>query len=436
MKLRTLITGVVASTVALTGCAMGGAPAPSAAPSLDSSPSALTGKITVWSWDVAATALKRLGTAYEKAHPGTTIDVVDVGYDNAYDKMSVGLQAGTGLPDLITVETERLPGYLEAFPQGFVDLTSRIAPEKANLDPSKLSAATSADGKILAMPWDSGTMALYIRSDYLKEAGVDPASLTTWDAFATAAAQVKAKTGRTAFDTDLSTGAMFLQLLQQQGLGIFDDKGKIVIENDRSVATLAWLQNLQGKGLINNTKGWDARVSAAKAGKSAFSPNAVWWSGTLTSEAPELKGKWSVQPLPVFADGDAKTSNNGGSNLAVPAQAKNPALAADFAAFALLNADNQNEMMAKEGLFPSYLPALASPIYDKPDAYFGGQPAMRVFADLTKTIPSVSYTGDYAKASEIVANATVEAILNGKDAKEALHAAAESIAKQTSREIG
>mgnify|MGYP002383867632 CR=1 FL=1 len=260
-----------------------------------------------------------------------TINVVDVGYDNAYDKISVGLQAGTGLPDLLTLETERLPGYLENFPNGFVDLTSRVEPEKANLDPSKLAAATGKDGKILAMPWDSGTMALYLRSDYLSDAGIDPATLTSWDAFAQAAEQVKAKLGKTAFDTDLSTGAMFLQLLQQRGTGIFDANGKVVLDNDKAVAVLTFLQNLQQKGLINNTKGWDARVSAAKAGKSAFSPNAVWWTGTLTSEAKELKGKWRVQPLPTFAEGEAKTSNNGGSNLAVPAQAKNPALAADFA---------------------------------------------------------------------------------------------------------
>ena len=128
MKRRTLISGILASAVALTGCAMGGKPAQPAAPTLAGSASPATGEITVWSWDVAATALKRLGAAYQKSHPGTTINVVDVGYDNAYDKISVGLQAGTGLPDLLTLETERLPGYLENFPNGFVDLSSRIDP--------------------------------------------------------------------------------------------------------------------------------------------------------------------------------------------------------------------------------------------------------------------------------------------------------------------
>ncbi|MFT4297423.1 MAG: sugar ABC transporter substrate-binding protein [Micropruina sp.] len=435
MKARSLGAGIVAVATLLTGCAMGGAPVASA-PQLQSSPTAVSGEITVWSWDVAATALKRLAGSYQKAHPGTTINVVDIGYDNAYDKISVGLQAGSGLPDLLTIETERLPGYIERFPGKLVDLSGRIDPEKANFDPSKLAAASDSSGKVFAMPWDSGTMALYVRTDYLKDAGVDPASLTTWDAFAKAAEQVKAKTGKTAFDTDLSTGAMFTQLMQQQGTGIFNAEGKIVINNEPAVAALTLLRNLQQKGLINNVKGWDARVSAAKAGKSAFSPNAVWWSGTLKSEASELSGKWAVQPLPAFTAGGAQTSNNGGSNLAVPAQAKNPDLAADFAGYALMNADNQNDMMAKDGLFPSYLPALSSPIYSEKDPYYGGQAAMKVFADLTAKIPAISYTGDYAKASEIVANASVEAILNGKDPKAALDDAAQTIAKQTDRTIG
>ena len=80
------------------------------------------------------------------------------------------------------------------------------SPASSGLRPiGKLAAATGKDGKILAMPWDSGTMALYLRSDYLSDAGIDPATLTSWDAFAQAAEQVKAKLGKTAFDTDFQT---------------------------------------------------------------------------------------------------------------------------------------------------------------------------------------------------------------------------------------
>lgn len=425
-----------ATATLLTGCAMGGGAPQSSAPAVaQSATSTTSGKITVWSWDVAATALKRYAATYQSSHPGTTVDVVDIGYDNAYDKISVGLQAGTGLADVITVETDRLPGYLEAFPGKFVDLTPRIGSKASDFDPSKWAAAQDASGKVFAMPWDSGTSALYLRSDYLQQAGVDPASLRTWDDFTSAAQAIKAKTGKTALDSDLSTGALFLQLLQQQGTGIFDANGDVTVNNPKAVATLTWIAKLNKLGLINNVKGWDARVSAAKAGKSAFAETAVWWAGTLKSEAPELKGKFRVQPLPVFAADDAQTTNNGGSNLTVPTQSKNPELAVDFMTYVLMDPARQTEMSEKEGLFPAYLPALSQPAFSAADPYFGGEQQLRVFADLTSKIPAISYTGDYAKASEIVANATAKAILNGEDPGKSLTDAANAVAQQTGRKV-
>lgn len=437
MSTRTIaILGLTA--VLMTGCAMGGgttAPA-SDASSIGSSAGEVSGEITVWSWDVAAVALERYAETYMADNPGTTINVVDTGYDNAYDKISVALQAGTGLPDLITLETERLPGYIEAFPTGFVDLAPRFGADEADFDPSKWAAAQNEDGQLFALPWDSGTQALYYRSDYLTEAGIDPGSLETWDDMVAAADAVHSVNGSTAFDTDLSTGALFLQLLQQQETGIFDAEGKIIVNSDKAVATLAWLTDLNEKGMLNNVQGWDARVSAAKAGKSTFTATAVWWMGTLKGEAPELSGKYGVVPLPVFNSGDARTSNNGGSNLVVPTQAQNPELAIDFMQYVLMDVGRQVEMSQVEGLFPSYLPALEDAVFDEPDPYFGDEPVLRTFADLTSEIPPVYYTGDFAKANEIVANATVSAILNGQDPKEALDGAANDIAQQTGREIG
>lgn len=431
-----VLTTVAAAAVLLSGCAMGGTgTTPQSAPSVAVSPSGeVSGEITVWSWDVAAAALTRYAEDYVAEHPGTTIDVVDVGYDNAYDKISVGLQAGTGLPDLITMETERMPGYLESFPGEFVDLTPAIGADEADFDPSKWAAA-SVDGKIYAMPWDSGTVALYYRSDYLAEVGATPADITTWADLTAVAEKIHAKNGATLLDADLSTGSMFLRLLQQQGAGIFDEAGDIVINSDKAVSTLTWMQELQSKNLINNVKGWDARVTAAKAGKSAFLPEAVWWMGTLKGDAPELSGTYGVAPLPTFNADDLTTSNNGGSNLAIPAQAANAELAIDFASYVLMDVPRQVEMSETDGLFPAYLPALQDAAFEAEDEYFGGQQALKVFADLTASIPPVYFTGDYAKASEIVANATVEAILNGTDAKAALDGAAEAIAQQTGRTV-
>ena len=434
MKTKSVFVAALAA-LSLTGCAMGGtAPtAPEVTPTLAPS-QAPTGSITVWSWDVAAEALQRLATVYEASHPGTTINVTDIGYDNAYDKISVGLQAGTGLPDLLTIETEVASGYIAQFPQGFANLDSVIGDKKADFDQSKWSAATGADGSIYMIPWDSGPVALFYRSDYLQAAGVDPNSLATWDDLIAAGEKVKAATGHTLWSLDISTGSAFTMLMQQQGAGIFDANGNISVNGQEGVASLTILKTMYEKGLLKNVKGWDARVSSLKAGDSAFHPGAVWWIGTLESEMPELSGDFAAVPLPAFANG-VRTSADGGSNLAIPAQAKNPELAADFATWLLADPDNQASMMQNEGLFPAYLPALSDPIFSQPDPFFGGQQILTLFAGLTGDILPINYTSDYAKASDIVANAVVAAVVNGKDPKTELDKAAQQIATSTGRQI-
>ena len=150
---------------------------------------------------------------------------------------------------------------------------------------------------------------------------------------------------------------------------------------------------------------------------------------------PELAGKFGVTELPAFTPGAVRTSNNGGSGLAVPAQSKNPDLAASFVAWTLADPANQVSMMKKEGLFPSYLPALEDPFFSKPDPYFDNQLVYQLFAAETTKIPTINYTLDTSKAQDTVANAVVASVLNGADPQKALDDAANRIATATGREV-
>jgi lactose/L-arabinose transport system substrate-binding protein len=435
MKRRGVVLAAITATaaVALSGCAFGGG-SPSSGQTLKAGGDA-TGTITIWSWDVAATALKRLATQYQKDHKGTTIKVVDIGYDNAYDKISVGLQAGTGLPDMITLETDHDQSYITQFPKGFTDLSPVLGAKKADFDPFKWDAGTDKNGALRMAPWDSGTVGLFYRTDYFQSAGVDPSSISTWDDLVAAGEKIKAKTGKTLLTADLSTGGPFTMMLQQQGQGLFNSKGEITVNSPEAVRTLTLLQAMNAKGLIKNAKGWDASVTSAKDGDSAVTPEAVWWIGTLQSEAAELSGKYAVRDLPVFDSSSAPTSNNGGSGLAIPTQAKNPQLAADFMTYVLANSENQSSMMQKEGLFPAYLPALKSDYFQQPSDYFSGQKVFQTFAELTPKIPSITFTSDQSVASDAVWNAVAASVLNGEDPKKALDDAATQIANSTGRKI-
>ncbi|WP_433240027.1 ABC transporter substrate-binding protein [Streptosporangium sp. CA-135522] len=434
MKRTHVIAGIViAGGLTMSGCATGDVPAKDAPKIAQSSGGKLSGEIKIWSWDVAAKALQRMAPAFEKAHPGVKVQVVDIGYDNAYDKITVGLKSGSGLPDVITLEDARIPGYVENFPGGLVDLSGVAGKYKADFDQAKWAAATS--GKALfALPWDSAPVGLFYRRDYFKQAGVDPESVVTWDDAVKAGEKVKQVTGKRLFVSDLTTADMFTTLLQQLGQGYFKD-GKVAVNSPAAVKALTLLKTLKDKDLLQNEKGWDGRVTATKQGKAATQPTAAWWSGTLTGEMPELSGKFGVIPLPAFDANGVRTSANGGSALAVTSQTKNREAAWAFVQWLLTDKDNQVSMMRTEALFPAYLPALSNPLFDEAQPYFGGQRVNRLFADEVRNIPPVELTGDDAQAQEVLKKAVSGSLLDGDDPKAVLDEAAARIASATKRPL-
>lgn len=434
MKKPLALAALTAFSLALTGCATGGVPAAGGDAKIESD-AELSGEITVWSWDVGAVALERLAADFEKANEGTTVNVVDVGYDNAYDKMAVGFQAGTGLPDVVTIETEQSAGYITQFPKGMLDLSPVLGDQESDFDPFKWAAGSDKNGALRIAPWDSGTVALYYRTDIIEEAGVDIAGADTWDELIELGKVVKEKTGHTLISVDLSSNGTFQMLLQQLGQGLFDENGDITLASPEAERVLTMLRDLNDNGLLKNVRGWDGRVTSAKDGDSAVTAEAVWWIGTLQGDAPEHAGKYGVLPLPAFDEGGTRTSNNGGSGLAVPSQSKNPQLAAAFVDFALAETASQTSMMQNEGLFPSYLPALEDELFSQPVEYFAGEPVYETFAELTAEIPPIVYTSDSAEAADVVINLVSAVVLNGADPKQALADAAQQLATSTGRSI-
>ncbi|MFJ7497180.1 ABC transporter substrate-binding protein [Streptomyces sp. NPDC097727] len=432
-----LATGLATAASSLvSGCAMGGAGGQDARDiggGKDDEGGEVSGKITVWSWDVAANAMKRLARTFEKRHPGTTVDVVDIGYDNAYDKITVGLRGGSGLADVLTVEGTHMPRYIGNFPSGFYDLTSLGGRYGGDFDRAAWRTVTGKNGAVFALPWDIGPCALYYRTDHFRAAGVDPNSLLTWDDYVAAGVRIKKATGHKLLIMDSTDAGILPMLLQQQGQSYFMG-GRVAVDTPEAVKALTLMKTLQDKGLVDYEKGWDGLVTGTKEGKATTTPTAAWWTGTLNDEMPELKGKFGVVPLPGFTADGIRTSNIGGSTLCVPGQSKNPRLAWAFIQFLLTGKTNQVSMLKREGLFPAYLPALDDPYLRAKQEYFGGQAALDVFARLARNIPPVENNKDDAKATDIMISAVTGVMLRGKDPRAALNSAARQLATATGRE--
>ena len=428
-------SAAAATTNAAATTAAAGQTSAAAATGLKGDPN-LKGEITVWAWNVAAKSLQEIVPGFNKLYPNVKVNVQDIGRTDVYDKLTTGMAAGgAGLPDVAAIESDHMDIYTTKFPNGLLDLTSKATKYKDQFDPSKWGQSIH-NGKIFSMPWDSGPVGMFYRTDYFQKAGVDPNSIQTWDDYIAAGAKIQAANPgvkMAALDFTKDDG-LFRMLLQQQGAFYFTPDGKININSPEAVKAMTIIQNANKAGLFTNAEGWDGAVASMKNGKEATRAFGVWWSGTIMDSAPDAKGKWDAMPMPAIEKGGSRATNLGGSTLAIPSTTKNQDAAWAYVEYATATAEAQNTMFKKYGIFPSFIPAYQDAFYSAPNDFFAGKPIWQTFTKLVPDIKPVTYTSDNDKA--LVAGANAQgAILGGADIKQTLDKAASDLKNQTKRPL-
>ncbi len=391
-------------------------------------------EIKIWAWNVAAEGLKDTIKDFKQDYPKVKVNVVKVGRKDLYDKLTVGLGSGSGLPDIVQIETQRLPTYTHKFPDGFVDLSEEVKQYEDEFDPSKW-AQCKANGKTYAVPWDSAPSGVFYRRDVFKEAGVDPKEIKTWNDFIEAGVKIKEKTGIDMALYDYHDDGFFRMMMNQLGTFYFNEEGKITINSDKAVKAMEVLDTMVEKDIALQVDGWNGYITATKNKKTATIPFGVWYAGTIKDQAPDSKGNWGVMKLPAFEPGGNRAAQLGGSNLAITSQSKNLELAWKFVENALAETKNQITMYENYGLFPSYLPAYEDSAFEKKSEFFGGQNISKTFASTVPDIKDAYFTHDFSEALQFVVNAQQAVVNDEATPQEALDKAAERIANAVDREI-
>lgn len=377
----------------------------------------LSGDIVVWSWDVAAKALEYAGEEFKKEHPNVNVIVEDIGTGEVYDRLLARLSTKTGLPDVVTMEGERVGTYASKFPEGFADLTDLVNEEEFL---SVKIAEVKHNDKIIAFPWDGAPAGLFYRHDLFEKAGIDPEEIKTWDDYI--------KEGKKLEEYDVkmmsipvTTNVTFLGMLyEQMGTYFFDEDGNSNLNNDKGIKATETLKKLYDEGMIMDNKGWDGLVTATRDGKVATVPTAVWWAGTLMDEFEEGAGNWRVMPLPAIEEGLDFNAVEGGSNILIPEDAPNRDAAIEFAKFAMTDVPTQIYMFETYGLYPSYTKAYDEPVFDNELEYFGGQKVWRFFADHSENIPEIEYSENFSEAVDMLKDMQTRILLKDADVEESL----------------
>ena len=394
-------------------------------------------EITIWAWNVAAKALVESAKSFNQKYPKIKVNVQEYGLaQNVYERYSVILSSGVGVPDIIQIESDYVQTFAETYPQYFFDMNGYIDIE-GKVDPSKISTSYDSEGKLVSIPWDSGPVVMFYREDLFNQAGIDINSIITFEDYISAGKKLKEK-----FPNITMTGLPFTQdenlfrcLLVANKSYYLNNKGEITVASSKAIETLQMIKRLIDEGVAKNTINWDGGIVANKNGELASWIMGGWWGGTIKDQMPEMKGKWKIAPIPAFPDG-ARASSSGGAGLSITASEPiKQAAALKFIKESLMNVDNQLMMYEKYSLFPSYLPTYDDERFLKSDDYFGDD-FNKILADVTKEIPNVIYASkDFAEIKNTVVSVYEDVLNNNRDIKSALEQAASQISGATGRKI-
>ena len=354
---RTALGGAVAAAVALTAaCSDGGGSTSGDGPV----------ELTFWTW---APNMDKVVAAWNDANPDIKVTVnKQDGGDAAVTKLLTAIKAGSGAPDLMQAEYQKIPTLVAS--DALVDLAEHVGDDvEAKFPDSVWNSVTLESDAVYAVPQDSGPMMFFYRTDLLQQFGV--AVPTTWAEYADAARAIHAADPTKFLGTFSATDpGWFAGLAQQAGAswwGVQGQSWKVDIDSTATDQVASYWGGLVAEGVIDNTPMYTPEWNAAlNDGSQVAWVGAVWSPAVLEGSAAGTAGKWAAAPLPQWDAASPANGNWGGSATGVTSQSQHVEQAAKFATW--LNTDDAAvaALASDAGVYPAAADAAAKALTTPP----------------------------------------------------------------------
>ncbi|MFD0370435.1 ABC transporter substrate-binding protein [Streptomyces sp. NPDC127114] len=357
-------TAVVLGATTLTACGSGSGDEDEAA----SGPVSLT----YWSW---APNMEKVAAIWNAEHPDIKVTVQkQASGDDLVTKIITAAKAHQA-PDLVQAEFQALPTLVSN--DALADISKEVSGAKDKFAPGLWQQTTLGSDAVYAVPQDSGPLMFFYRTDLFEKYGLTVP--TTWDEFAATARALKAKAPEKSLTTFSANDAgLFAGLAQQAGATWWTTEGqkwKVGIDDAATRKVADFWAGLVKDGAIDNqpmyTPAWN---KALNTGEQIAWVSAVWAPGTLTTAAPDTKGKWAMAPLPQWDTAKPSTGSWGGSTTAVTTDSKHKAAAAEFATWLNTDPEALTALVKEAGIYPAASAAQSGPALANPPEFFANQP--------------------------------------------------------------
>ncbi|OLR92060.1 sugar ABC transporter substrate-binding protein [Actinokineospora bangkokensis] len=316
-------------------------------------------ELTVWLMNGSApTALTdALHKEFSDGHPGVTVKYEVQQWNGIQDKLTTAL-AGNDAPDVIEIGNTQAPKF--AAEGVLTDLSADEQALNGGQWLSSLKASGQWDGKQYAIPFYAANREVLYRKDMFEQAGITapPTSRQQW---LDAIAKLQAK-----FGSDPDFQALYLPGQNWYALlsFIYDEGGDIAKQDGTKFTASLDTPEVQKAAEFYKQLVEVSKTKAPKdadeqtpeqagifgGGKVAMMIGLPWEVATAAKSNPELTKLTSGFPIPSKDAGKSAPVFQGGSNLAVPATAKDQDLAKDY--LKLMTSAKYQSEFAKAGMIP------------------------------------------------------------------------------------
>jgi len=345
------------------------------------------------------------------------------------NKLLVACQSGEGTPDIADIEV----GYYGSFlKDGYLlPLNDVVAPYEEEVVMSRIEMYGDDEGNYYGIDFHVGASVCYYNMDIMDEAGVDPATIVTWDDYVEAGKIVLEKTGKPMCAVETTDLFLPQLMLLEKGVQYVDDEGNPNINTKEHAEVLDYIREMINLGICEIAPGgyfhaeeWYGHLND---GGVASLSMPLWYMGRFTDYCEDLNGKMAIYEVPVWNEGDTRAVLQGGTGTSVIKYTEHEDLAKEFLAYAKLSEEGNEYIWNTLGFDPIRTSLWTDPdITEDPDnkflQYFQTNPFDILNANGTDlTAPDISggYSATYSVlVSTTYANAFESAV--DEDAKELL----------------
>lgn len=362
--------------------------------------------LTFWSWVPNDAARVKI---FEKYYPNIKVNLKDVGAGTPeYQKFSTAVQSGSGAPDVVMLEYDMMPQFIQS--GGLAPITSVVKPYESKF-PKWVMNEVSFNNKVYAVPEDTGPLGLYYQKSIFDANNMQIPK--TWAQYKTEALSFHKHHPNQYYSWFATNdGQWELGLLWAAGVDPFQPTSgggwKVSLNSPQSLKVFQYWGDLIKSGAVEAlSDGSPGYQKELNEGKFATVVGSAWYpSEALVPYDKHLKQHdWHAAMMPQWQEGQTVDGDWGGSADAVTKQSKHPTAAAIFSWF--INASKyeqehnvQPAASGGGGLFPAYEGGFKTKAFNAPNPALGGQRANKdIFAKESTNVdpnwqwnPWASYT--------------------------------------------